>query len=82
MSELIDELEDLLRKEIDVSKEQEIVLKKRLKLMNESLEELPSTDPAYFTLNYQIEVDLIALDELKRRREQLVLRLKSSKRVS
>ncbi len=72
----MDEIQDLLKKEIDVSEEMQTFLEKRIVLMKESLQDLSSTDPAYFTLEYQIKADLIALDELKIRREDLVSRLK------
>jgi hypothetical protein len=71
----MDTIQDLLQKEIDVSEELQVFLEKRIALMKESLQELPSTDPAYFTLEYQIKADRVALDELKLRREDLASRL-------
>ncbi len=71
----MDEIQDLLQKEINVSEELQIFLEKRIDLMQKSLQDLSATDPAYFTLDYQIKADRVALDELQTRREALVLRL-------
>ncbi len=58
---------DLIQKEILVNREEQNLLTKRLLLMNQLINDLPSTDPQYYTLLTQTHMDQIELDELKTR---------------
>ena len=67
---------DLLKKEIDINEEEQILLKKRIFLMQDYMSELPSYDPTWVALDKQILIDQIQLDELRRNAQDLEQRLK------
>jgi hypothetical protein len=69
--------EALLHKELDVNLAEQGLLNQRMKMSKIYLNDLPSTDPNYTSLATQTQMDLIELDELKRREELISDRLKS-----
>ena len=58
---------DLLKKELDVNRAEQILLEKRVGIMKSLVNDLPSSDPQYSMLLAQAQMDQIELDELKRR---------------
>jgi hypothetical protein len=64
----VDEAEDskdLMQKEFDVNLAEQNLLQKRIGLMKQLANDLPSSDPQYSMLLLQIRADLVELDELK-----------------
>lgn len=61
----------LLKQELDVNFQEQVLVKKRLDLINETFKEIPNTDPQYAILFTQLEMDQIQLDELKSRENSI-----------
>lgn len=68
---------DLIRKELEVNGVEQVLLDKRIQMMQGFVNDLPSTDPQYSMLLAQIQMDRIELDELKLRAKSLDEQLKS-----
>lgn len=66
---------ELLQKELDVNQAEQELLKKRVSLMRDFLNDIPSSDPQYGMISTSLQMDLVELDELKARQEQLINRL-------
>ena len=66
---------DLLKQEIDVNFQEQVLVNKRISLIKETFETLPNTDPEYAIFLTQLEMDQIQLDELKFRENALNSRL-------
>jgi len=66
----------VLIQEIDVNLQEQLLLKKRICLMQECMNELPNYDPTYFSLDKQVLIDRLHLDELQRLEEDLIFRLR------
>jgi hypothetical protein len=64
---------DLIIKELIVNKSNQGLLEKRILIMKESLNNIPSSDPQYTMMATQIQMDKIELDELKIREKKLSL---------
>ena len=62
---------DLIIKEITVNKYNQGLLEKRILIMKESINNIPSSDPQYSMMAAQIQMDNIELDELKIREKKL-----------
>jgi hypothetical protein len=62
----------LLQKEIDVNRVEQELLKQRIKMMKQFLNDLPESDPQHFMILTQTDMDRIELDELLRRETNLV----------
>jgi hypothetical protein len=62
---------DLIAKELTVNRVGQELLKKRILIMTESLNDIPSSDPQYSMMAAQIQMDKIELDELKIREKKL-----------
>jgi len=62
---------NLLKQELDVNFQEQILVKKRINLIKESFEQIPDTDPEYAILFTQLEMDQIQLDELINREHAL-----------
>ncbi len=58
---------ELIQKEITVNQEEQRLLEKRIRMMKEFLNEVPTSDPQYSMLLSQIQMDQIEMDELKTR---------------
>ena len=58
---------DLLHKEIDINRAEQELLKQRIDLMKNFVNDLPDFDSEYSMLRTQIQMDQIELDEIKRR---------------
>src|SRR3989338_8772748 len=56
---------ELIQKELDVNQNEQVLLKKRIAMMKEFINDLPSSDPQYRMLRRQTEMDQIEIDELK-----------------
>lgn len=56
---------DLIQKELNVYSSEEMLLNKRIQIIKELINDLPSTDPQYSMLLLQMKMDRIELDELK-----------------
>ncbi|MBI5272524.1 MAG: hypothetical protein HY861_00895 [Chlamydiia bacterium] len=63
---------DLISKELEVNREEQILLTKRIRMMTESINDISSDDPQYSTLAAQIQMDKIEIDELKIRELSLL----------
>ena len=63
---------DLMIKEITVNRVGQNLLAKRILIMTESLNDIPSSDPQYSMMVGQIQMDKIELDELKVREKKLL----------
>jgi hypothetical protein len=66
---------NLLQKELDILKEELLLLQKRIQVMKEFINDIPASDPQYTMLSSQINMDQIEMDELKRREHSLVEKL-------
>ena len=66
---------DLLQKELDVNRAEQILLNKRIQIMKSLINELPAFDPQYSMLTAQVQMDQIEVDELKVRETLLIERL-------
>ena len=62
---------DLLKQEIDVNTQEQVLVNKRLTLIKDTFKAMPNTDPEYAILLTQLEMDQIQLDELKFRENAL-----------
>jgi hypothetical protein len=65
----------LLRKELTVNHAEQVLLQKRVQLMREFINDLPSTDPQYSMIAGAIEMDRIELDELKVRSSSILQKM-------
>lgn len=63
---------DLMIKELTVNRENQNLLEKRIAIMTEELNNIPSSDPQYSMMAIQIQMDKIELDELKIREKNLL----------
>lgn len=63
---------DLIAKELTVNRVNQKLLEKRVLIMTESLNSIPSSDPQYSMMAAQIQMDKIELDELKVREKKLL----------
>lgn len=52
-------------KELDVNQQEQLILKKRIAIMKDFLNELPANDPQYSIMLTLMRTDQIELDELK-----------------
>lgn len=66
---------ELLQKEIEVNKTEQVLLEKRIQMMQEFSNDLPASDPQYSMLLASIQMDRIEIDELKLRETILVQEL-------
>lgn len=55
----------LMQKEIVVNQAEQNLLSKRIALMKQLINDLPSSDPQYSMLLMQVKMDQVELDELK-----------------
>ena len=62
---------DLLKQEIDVNFQEQVLVNKRISIIKETFNTMPNTDPEYAILLTQLEMDQIQLDELKFRENAL-----------
>jgi hypothetical protein len=62
---------DLLQKEVDINHAEQELLSKRIQMMKNFVNDLPSCDSEYSMMMAQIQMDLIELDEIKRREEAI-----------
>ncbi len=65
--------QNLMQKEVDVNRTNQTLLEKRILLMKETMNSIPSSHPQYSTMAAQIQMDKIELDELKIR-EQIIIK--------
>lgn len=65
----------LLQKELDTNREEQNLLTHRMQLMKTFINDLPSWDPQYSMLLYQVQMDQIEYDELKIRETLLIQKL-------
>lgn len=66
----------LLHKELDTNLSEQAILAQRIRMMKELANDLSSSDPQYSMIRLQIQMDLIELDELKRREDVIAEQLK------
>lgn len=67
---------ELLRREFDAAKEEELLLFKRISALEEKEELIGREDPEYALLQTKLEMTQIELDELHRRMEDILEKLK------
>ena len=67
---------ELLQKELDINRAEQVLLKERVRLMNGFINDLPASDPQYGMLAAQAKRDQIELDELVRREETICSQLR------
>ena len=68
---------ELLQKEFDVNKAEQLLLQKRIAAMKTLLNDIPSSDPHYSKCAIHIKMDQIEIDELKYRASLLSQQLES-----
>lgn len=56
---------ELIQKELDVNRAEQILLRKRIEIMKCFINDLPSSDPQYSMLAAQVQMDQLEIDELK-----------------
>ncbi len=66
---------ELMQRELDVNRAEQVLLERRIQLMNSFINDLPSSDPQYSTLLVQARMDQIEIDELKVREMFIVLKI-------
>jgi hypothetical protein len=66
---------ELIQKELDVNRAEQVLLVKRIALVSDFLQDIPSHDPQYGALKTQAQMDQIEVDELKVREDLLLQRL-------
>ncbi len=69
---------ELLRKEFDTAKAEELLLLKQIAALEEKEAIIGSEDPEYSLVQTQLEMHQIELDELHRRMEDIVEKLQQS----
>jgi hypothetical protein len=62
----------VLQKELDVNLVEQNLLQQRILMMQSFINDLASSDPQYSMLCIQVKMDLLEIDELKRRGDTLV----------
>src|SRR5690348_7851699 len=67
----------LMQKELDVNQAEQILLNKRILLMKDFINDLPSSDPQYSMMLAQVKMDQIEIDELRIRETLLIQKLTS-----
>ena len=65
----------LLQKELIVNHSEQMMLKKRMQLMREFMNDLPSYDPQYSMIAIAIQADQVELDELELRANALLQKM-------
>lgn len=65
----------LSQKELEVTLAEQNLLSKRILMMKDFLNEIPSSDPQYSMLVLQIKMDQVEFDELKIRETLLIQRI-------
>lgn len=63
--------QELMQKEFDVNQVNQRLLEKRILIIEDTLNNIPSSDPQYSMLAAQLQMDKVELDELKIRSETL-----------
>ena|SRR3989344_2150231 len=66
---------ELIQKELEVNRAEQLLLNQRIQLMQSFVNELPTSDPQYSMLLAQTQMDKIELSELKLREISLIERL-------
>ena len=61
----VDSANELMHKELDVNQAEQNLLQKRILLLKDSIDNLPSSDPQYSMMLHMMNSDKIELDELK-----------------
>ena len=69
---------DLIQKEIEVNKIEQLLLEKRIQMMREFINDVAASDPQYSMLVAAVQMDRIELDELRLREMVLVQKLSES----
>jgi hypothetical protein len=67
----------LLQRELDVNYSEQILLQKRIQLMGEFINDLPTTDSQYSMVATAIRADRVEIDELQRRSALLLQKIES-----
>lgn len=68
----------LLRKELTVNLAEQNLLKQRMQLMREFLNDLPSKDPQYSMIALAIQADQVELDELELTQQSLLQKMEKT----
>ncbi len=71
-----EEQRELLIREIDVNLQEQLLITKRMEAMKDYMQDFPKYDPTYFSLDKQMLIDRLQLDELLKKEDDLILRLK------
>ena len=66
---------DLIKKEIEVNKAEQLLLGQPIQMMSGFVNDLPASDPHYSMLLVQVQMDRVEIDELKSRETNLAERL-------
>jgi hypothetical protein len=67
---------DILRKDLEVNTEEQVIINKKLMILQDTINETANTDPSYALIQTQINMNQIELDEIKIRAEDLKKQLK------
>lgn len=67
----LEKQQSLLKQELDVNLQQQVIVNQRINLIKETFKQIPSSDPEYAILLAQMEMDQVELDELINKQEEL-----------
>lgn len=71
--------QELMQRELNLNQANQVLLQKRILIMKEDLNEIPSSNPQYSIMLAQIQMDNIELDELKLREKNIVEKIEKNK---
>lgn len=63
---------ELLLKELDLNRAEQVLLKQRIEIMKSFINDLPASDPQYGMMLIQTQMDQVEMDELKLRESAII----------
>jgi hypothetical protein len=66
----------ILKNDLEVNAEEQVIINKKLMILQDTINETPNTDPSFALIQTQINMNKIELDEIKIRAEEIKNQLK------